>query len=81
MALIAEQQQQWTQAGEYFLHAMQAYVEYSEQHNLDILLTDFARLHRASGDTTLPAAVAAILRIPPAEAAALLAQAAGDADC
>ena len=77
---VAEEQRQWPQARESFITALQTYVGYNDQHNLRIVQTSLARLHRASGDASLPAAVATVLGIPPAEAAALLAQAAGDAD-
>ena len=73
LGLIGEQKQQWTQAGEYFLHALQVYVHYSDQHNLHILLTDFARLHRASGVTALITAVAEVLGVATDDAAVLLA--------
>ena len=62
------EQRQWGQAREYFITALQTYVDYSDQYNAQIVLTSLARLHRASGDTTLPTAVAAFLGIPLADA-------------
>lgn len=55
-------------------------VEFRDEHNIGITLRSLARRHRASGEATLPAAVATILGITPAEEAALLAQATDEAD-
>ena len=58
---MAEEQQQWEQAREYFLHAFDTYVAYNDTHNGGIALRSLGRLWEVSGDANLPTAVATIL--------------------
>ncbi len=74
---VAEEQEQWDQARSYFLTALQTYHEFGEQHNLNIVYTSLARLNRAGGDATLPAAVAAVLGVDVATVEARFAEALG----
>jgi tetratricopeptide (TPR) repeat protein len=55
---VAEEQRQWEQAREYYLTALEIYAAYQDSHSGGIVFGSLARLWRASGDATLPAAVA-----------------------
>jgi len=63
---------QWQQAREYLLKALEIFVEFYDEHHAAIASRNLARLWQASGDTSLPGAVAAVLKIQPQEAEALL---------
>ena len=52
--------------------ALETFVAYQDDHSGGIVLGSLARLWQAGGDATLPAAVAAVLGVPPAEAEAML---------
>ena len=78
LGLLAEAQEDWIQAGKYLVQALQLFVEFQDQHSVEITIDNLARLHRAGGDETLQAAVAAVLGVGVAEVAALFAQALGD---
>jgi hypothetical protein len=69
---VAWEQQQWQQAREYLLKALEIFVEFHDEHNVAIALLSLARLWQAGGDTGLRGAVAAVLKIQPQEAEALL---------
>ncbi|HLX57712.1 MAG TPA: CHAT domain-containing protein [Ktedonobacteraceae bacterium] len=58
---IAEEQRQWQQAREYFLTALKTYVEFEDNYTGGIVLRSLARLWKASGDASLPAAIAPIV--------------------
>ena len=64
---VAEEQQQWAQAQAYFLQALEIFVEFEDEYYLGITLRSLARLWQASVDGALPAAVAAVLGVAPAE--------------
>jgi len=63
LGLVAQEQQQWQQAKDYFLKALNTYVEFDDSHSLGVVLKSLARLHKATNDDTLPAAVAKVLGI------------------
>jgi len=65
-------EQQWQQAREYLLKALEIFVEFHDEHHAAIALGNLALLWQASGDTSLSGAVAAVLKIKPQEAEALL---------
>lgn len=69
---MAQAQRQWDQARDYFLRALPILVEFNDDHNASIVLRSLARLWQASGDTSLPAAIAPILKILAEEAEKLL---------
>jgi hypothetical protein len=54
------------------LQALQIFIEFHDEHSAVIALRNLARLWQVSGDTSLPGAVAAVLKRPPQEAEALL---------
>jgi hypothetical protein len=58
---VAEDQRQWAQARDYFLRALETYVEYNDAHNGGIALRSLARLWQSSNDASLPTAVANVL--------------------
>jgi tetratricopeptide (TPR) repeat protein len=68
LGTVAEVQRQWEEARGSFLNALALYVEYNDQHNLAIVIGGLARVWDASGDATLPAAVAEVLGITAEEA-------------
>jgi Tfp pilus assembly protein PilF len=72
LGVVAQEQRQWAQARDYFLRALETYVAYEDGHNLGITLRSLARLWQASGDASLPAAIAPILKVPKEEVEALL---------
>jgi hypothetical protein len=65
---LTQEQRQLQQAREYLLKALATF----DEHHAEIALRNLARLWQASGDTSLPGAVAATLKIQPQEAEALL---------
>ncbi|HDN26556.1 MAG TPA: tetratricopeptide repeat protein [Thioploca sp.] len=61
---VAEEQEQWQQAKEYFLKALSLWAEFNDSYSIDTFyLPAFARLYQATNDDTLPAAVAKVLGI------------------
>ena len=58
---MAEEQRQWEQAREYFLQALEIFVEYKDTYRGGIVIQSLARLWKASEDANLPAAIAPIL--------------------
>ncbi len=74
---VAQEQRQWDQAEQYFLTALQIGVEYSDEYRIATRLQSLARLWQNGHTPDLPARVAAVLGISPAEAEALLGQAGG----
>ncbi len=57
---MAEEQRQWVQAREYFLQALEIFVEYKDTYSGGVVLRSLARLWKASSDASLPAAVATV---------------------
>jgi tetratricopeptide (TPR) repeat protein len=78
LGLLAEEQLHWVRSRDYFLKSLEISAEYNDTHGLGITLRSLARLWRSSGDADLPAAVAALLGITPAEVEELLRKAAGE---
>ncbi len=72
LGIVTQAQQQWQQARKYVLRALEIFLEFNDEHNITITLRSLAYLWQASGDTSLPGAVAAVLKIQPQEAEALL---------
>ena len=58
---VAQEQQLWQQARDYFLTTLKIYMEYEDNYNGGIVLRSLARLWKASGDASLPAAIAPIV--------------------
>jgi tetratricopeptide (TPR) repeat protein len=63
LGVLAEEQEQWQQAKDYYFKALTTFAEFNDSHNLAIALGSLARLHQATNDDTLPAAVAKVLGI------------------
>ena len=61
LGMVAQEQRQWQQAREYFLQALEIFVEYKDTYRGDVVLRSLARLWKASSDARLPAAVATML--------------------
>jgi hypothetical protein len=72
LGIVAEEQRQWAKAREYLLKDLTISAEFEDWEGAGITLRSLARVWRASGDATLPAAVAEILGVTPAEAESLL---------
>jgi tetratricopeptide (TPR) repeat protein len=70
--VLAEEQRQWNKARTYFLQALEIYVSYQDTYKGSVVLSSLARLWQASGDASLPAAIASIVGITPAEVEELL---------
>ncbi len=76
--VVAQEQRQWAQARSYLLKDLEITWSFKDEHGLAITLRSMARLWQASGDTTLPSAVAEVLGTTSEEAEALLRQALPD---
>jgi tetratricopeptide (TPR) repeat protein len=74
---VAQEQRQWKQAQDLYLKALETFVAFQDRHSLGIVLRSLARLWQASGEASLPAAVAGVLGISEAEAEELLRGAGG----
>jgi tetratricopeptide (TPR) repeat protein len=74
LGIVAQAQRQWAQARDYLMQDLTISAEFNDEHGLGITLRTLARLWKASGDADLPAAVAAVLGVPPGEVAAMFAQ-------
>ncbi len=74
LGMVAQEQRQWERAREYVLTALRTYAEVRDQHSLGICLRTLARLWRASGDATIPGAVAEVLGAKPEEIERLFAR-------
>jgi tetratricopeptide (TPR) repeat protein len=61
LGMVAEEQRQWQQAREYFLKALEIFVEYKDTYSGGVVLRSLAPLWKASGDASIPAAVATTL--------------------
>ena len=72
MGRVAQEQRQWAQAEQYYQRALATYVEYNDKHNLGIVLRSLARLWKASGNDSIPGAIAPILNAEPAEVEKML---------
>jgi tetratricopeptide (TPR) repeat protein len=67
LGVVAQEQQQWQQAKSYYLESLGIYAEAEDIHSQVMVLRSLARLWQASADASLPAAVAGILHVEPAE--------------
>jgi tetratricopeptide (TPR) repeat protein len=72
--LLAVAQEQWSQGANYLQQALTIFVEFQDQHSVGITLRNLALLWQAGGDSSLPAAVAAILGISASEVETLFRQ-------
>ncbi|MCE7981457.1 MAG: CHAT domain-containing protein [Caldilinea sp. CFX5] len=80
LGLLEETQKHWSQASQHLIQALQIFLEFPEDmYIINTTIQNIARIHRAGGDATLPAAVAGVLGIAADEAAALLAGALANA--
>ena len=61
LGLLAQEQQQWSQARDYLLHALEIFIAYKDDHYIGITVSNLADIWKASGDASLPAAVATTL--------------------
>ena len=61
LGLLAKQRRQWPQAQQYLLQALEIFHDAGDEHSGGIALRSLAWRWQASGDATLPAAVAPIL--------------------
>jgi tetratricopeptide (TPR) repeat protein len=61
---VAEAQQHWAEARNYLLKDFEITLEFNDEHGLGITLRSLTRLWRASGDDTLPAAIATLWNAP-----------------
>jgi tetratricopeptide (TPR) repeat protein len=74
LGIVAQEQRLWAQAGEYFLKDLEISVESGDIEGTVITLRSLVEYYKAAHDATLPAAVAAILRVSPDDAQSLLAR-------
>jgi tetratricopeptide (TPR) repeat protein len=64
LGVVAEEQEQWQQAKDYLLKALSLWAEFNGSYGIETFsLPAFARLHQATNDDTLPAAVAEVLGV------------------
>ncbi len=63
LGLLAESQEQWTQAQQYLFQALQIFHEFHDEHSIEKVMSILARLYEKSGDAGLPAAVATVLGV------------------
>jgi tetratricopeptide (TPR) repeat protein len=61
LGLLEQEQKHWSQARDYFLRALEIFVAYEDDHYIGIAVRNLANIWKASGDASLPAAVATIL--------------------
>ena len=80
LGIVAQEQQQWAQARQYLLQALEIFCNHEDEHNMLITLRNLARLWRDSGDAALPAATAAIGGSAPEEMEAWFRQALAEDD-
>jgi hypothetical protein len=66
--MVAREQEQWGQAYDYYLRALEIYSTYQSQHDIDNTINSLTRLWQAAPDEAMLAKVAAVLGM---EAAAL----------
>ena len=69
---IKQEQRQWPQAREYFLQALEILVDYDDSYSEEKVVGNLARLWQTSNDASLPAAIAALLRVSEEETVSLL---------
>jgi len=61
---LTQEHQQWQQAKDYLLKALTLWAEFNDSYSIETFsLPAFARLHKATNDDTIPAAVAKVLGI------------------
>ena len=71
--LVAEGQQQWAEAGNYFLQALTNFAEYQDEHNTGMTLGNLADIWQTGAVPDLPQRVADVLGVSAEEVAALFA--------
>ncbi len=67
LGLLAEAQADYAQAQQHLLQALVIFVEFNDQHSVEMVLQILARLYQTTQDDTLLAAVAQCLGTTPAE--------------
>ena len=58
LGIVAQEQRQWQQAGEYLLQALQIYAEYKDNYYVNMTLRNLARLWKASDDVNVRVSIA-----------------------
>ncbi|MBA2285112.1 MAG: tetratricopeptide repeat protein, partial [Ktedonobacteraceae bacterium] len=74
LGVVAREQQQWPQSRAYLLQALEIFTAYQDTYSSGNALYSLALLWQVRGDTTLPVAIAPIMKITADEAEALLRQ-------
>jgi tetratricopeptide (TPR) repeat protein len=77
---VAQEQRKWEQARAYYLQALEIFTAYKDDYSINIVLYNMALLWQASGDATLPAAIAPTLNATPDEVEAALRELLEDED-
>lgn len=72
LGVMAREGKQWEEARGYFLQALEIFIIYKDGYHSAMALGNLALLWQASGDTTLPAAIAPILNATAEEVEAAL---------
>ena len=72
LGMVAQEQRQWAQARDFFLHALEIFVAEGDDYSGSIVLRSLARLWRASGDVHLPTIIAPLLNPTSIEAEEVL---------
>ena len=78
--MVAEEQRQWAQARDYILMDLGITAEDHDEHRLNITLDSLARLWQASGDASLPGAIAPFLDVTPEAVEELLRRLSADGE-
>ncbi len=78
LGLLAEAQEQFRQAYDYLLQALTIFAEHKDDYSVGIALQSLARLWQASGDATLPTAMAEVLQVTVEEMEGLLRKVLGE---
>ncbi len=76
--MLAQAQQQWKQARDYLLQALEIFVEYKDDYYSGITLRNIARLWRESGDASILTMVAERLGMEVSEVEELLRKVLGE---
>ena len=63
MGLLAEAANNFTEAGENLLQALEIFVQFQDQHSMRIALSNLSRLYQATQDQSLLEAMAKILGV------------------
>ncbi len=64
---MLQDQQQWKQARDYLLQALEIFVEFNDEYSRDITLYNLARLWRVNGDASILAMGAKCLKMEVSE--------------